>query len=195
MAPSCAGISGSLGPFPRVAGDRSVDGGWPARLECWASFWRLVCIGVLLCCSQMEVLLLLPRPPARLGSLSISSSCVGDEESACYARDGIPADVPEPESSSCPQGWAHMRYLKPVVATATAGWWTPCVHRSSMTAMEKRRKSSAVARPRLKMAYCAHKVKGGLQCNFLFIRVVCAFVLGQLSWKVPVWCMRVCTLL
>lgn len=155
-----------------------------------ASASRCFCAGVLLGCSQL-VLFLLPRPPASLSLLPPFSSCEGDAGSACYARDGIPADDLESEFSSRLAGRAYMRYLKPMVATAFAGWWALCAHRSPVPAVKKRRMSWAAVCLRLKKAFFALRDLGGLRCNFLFPGVVCAKLLGQRMF--PVWCLRVCT--
>lgn len=124
-----------------------------------------------------------PRPEGlfllhrlRLGSFPASSSPCSGEGFAGGARDVFPADVLEPEFSSRPCRRAYMRYSKPTMATAFAGG-SP-----SGAASETRWWCSTEAQLALKTTTSADKDLGGLRCNFLFPRVLSAFVRGQLGW-------------
>lgn len=112
MAPPLDGISGSLGPLPRAAGVCSIDGRRSARLGRSGLDLGCLCIGVLCCCLWLDRQSLLSWLRRRSCPASSSPPCSG-EGVACVFRDGVPANAPEPDSSSRPPGRAYMRSSKP----------------------------------------------------------------------------------
>lgn len=177
---------------PRPGGARSVAVGMLVEVPSGGSFFRMDVQGRLRrgCCPRPVGRRPLPWLPVRPCFSSFFPPCGGNEGLACDARDGLPADAPEPDFSSHPSGWALMRYSKPFLVTAYAGS-ALCVYLPSGAVLEWSR-CSADVQPWWKTMSCANRVPAGLRCNLLFSGVVCAFVLGQLYWMVPVVCVRVC---